>query len=182
MPSPPICIRQMIIIFPRGVKNVAVSTTMSPVTHTALTDVKNEFRKDNGRVWAFGNINKPVPINMIIRKLKLKSNAGGTFIELTKIVRADISEIAIRKIAIVTGIFPEKNVQKEMLLFIMPKSDSKTPSENKKTIISKSIDNPFLLLYCKISCRNFEKNTIRKIILKADLNFKISFSVLTTPI
>jgi hypothetical protein len=182
MPRPPIWIRQMIIIFPRGVKNVAVSTTIRPVTHTALTEVKNESRKVNGRVWAFGNINKPEPIKMMIRKLELKSKAGGTFMELTSLASTDISEIAMRKIAIVTGIFPEKNVQKEMLLFTIPKFDSKTPSENRKTIISKNIDNIVFFLKFKNSGRNFEKKSIRNNILNATRSLNISSSVFITPI
>ena len=94
------------IIFPREVKDVAVSTTTRPVTHTALTDVNKESRKVKGRVCAFGSINSPAPIRMIIKKLVEKSRAGGMFIELISLASPDISEMAIRKIAITIGMFP----------------------------------------------------------------------------
>ena len=87
-------------IFPRGVKYVAVSTTVRPVTHTALTDVNKELRKVKGSEWAFGNINNPDPIRMIIKKLPEKSKAGEMFTKLTNLANTDNSEMEIRKIAI----------------------------------------------------------------------------------
>ena len=102
MPRPPTWIRQRIIVFPRVVNAVEVSTTIRPVTHTALAEVKKESRKDNGRVCARGSINIPEPISMITRKLVAKSNAGGIFIELITFARVDISESPIRKAARMT--------------------------------------------------------------------------------
>jgi len=172
----------MIIVFPRGVKNVAVSTTIRPVTHTALTEVKNESRKVNGKVWAFGNINKPEPIKMMIRKLELKSKAGGTFMELTSLASTDISEIAMRNIAIITGIFPKKNDQKGLLLVTILKFDNKTPAENRNTIISKTSGILIFLLKCNISFRYFERNSIINKILNIDLSFTMVSSDTVNPI
>jgi hypothetical protein len=88
------------IIFPRGVKYVAVSTTVRPVTHTALTDVNKELRKVKGSECAFGSINSPDPMRMIIKKLVEKSKAGDMFTKLTNLANTDNSEMKIRKIAI----------------------------------------------------------------------------------
>jgi len=84
---------------PRVVNAADVSTTSSPVTHTALAEVKNESRKDKGRACALGIINSPEPTSMITRKLVAKSNAGGIFIELITLARLDISDSPIRKAA-----------------------------------------------------------------------------------
>jgi hypothetical protein len=77
-----------------------VSTTNSPVTQTALTEVKKESRYDKGSVCALGSINKPEPISMIIKKLDEKIKAGEIFLELMKLSDLEILEIAIRKIAV----------------------------------------------------------------------------------
>ena len=77
-----------------------MSTTTRPVTHTALTEVKKESTYDKGSVCALGSINKPEPISMITKKLDEKIKAGGIFIELINLSNPDISEMAIRKIAI----------------------------------------------------------------------------------
>jgi hypothetical protein len=136
----------MIIIFPRGVNDVAVLTTTSPVTQTALTDVNRESRNVNGIVCALGIINSPEPIRIITKKLAENSKAGGTFIELTNLENTDISEIAIRKIPKITGIFPLKNTQKGFILAIMLKDDKNTKNENRNTTISKTNDIDIFLL------------------------------------
>jgi hypothetical protein len=83
-----------------------VSTTISPVTHTALTDVNRESRKDNGIVCAFGSNSSPEPTKMTIKKLAEKRRAGGIFIELINFAKPGISEIVMVRIAITIGIFP----------------------------------------------------------------------------
>ena len=45
MPRPPICISIKITIWPNIVNWIDVSTTINPVTHTALVLVKNESTK-----------------------------------------------------------------------------------------------------------------------------------------
>jgi len=117
------------------VKEVAVSTTTRPVTQTALTAVKKESRYDIGRVCALGSINKPEPIRMIIKKLDEKIKAGGIFTELINRNGLDISEMAIRKIAVTTGVLPVKKAQNDLSAFTMLKLEKKTPRENIKTII-----------------------------------------------
>jgi len=159
-----------------------VSTTTRPVTQTALTDVKKESRKVKGRVCALGSINSPEPIRMIVKKLEEKSKAGGMFIELISLAKTDISEMAIRKIAIMTGIFPKKSVQKGLLLVTMLKLDNKTPNENRNTIISKTNDRAIFFLKCNISGRNFEKNSIRNKIRNVDLSINMFSSVFVNPI
>ncbi|MDO9340114.1 MAG: hypothetical protein Q7T72_06250 [Bacteroidales bacterium] len=172
----------MIIIFPRGVKDVAVSTTTRPVTHTALTDVNKESRKVRGRVCALGSINSPDPIRMIIKKLVEKSKAGGMFMELISLANTDISEMAIRKIATTIERFPKKNVQKDLLLVTILKLDKKTPNENRNTNISNTNDMTIFFLKCNISGRNFERNSIRNKILNVDLSFNMLSSVIVNPI
>jgi len=120
---------------PRIVNDVAVSTTTRPVTHTALTAVKKESRNDIGNVCALGSINKPEPISIIIKKLDEKIKAGGIFIELINLNDLDISEIAIRNIAVTTGVVPVNIVHNDLSVFTMLKLDRKTPRENRKTII-----------------------------------------------
>ncbi|MFA5819904.1 MAG: hypothetical protein WC854_11605, partial [Bacteroidales bacterium] len=100
-------------------------TTTRPVTHTALTDVNKESGKVKGIVCAFGSINSPDPIRMIVKKLVENSKAGGMFMELINLANTDISEIAIRNIAITILIFPKKNVQNDLLLVTMLKLDKK---------------------------------------------------------
>ena len=119
---------------------------------------------------------------MIIKKLVEKSNAGGIFMELINLANTDISEIAIRKLAKTTGIFPKKNTQKVLLLVIILKFDKRTPNENKNTIISKTNDIVVFFLKCNISDRNFEKNRIRNNILNAVLSFNMLSSVFGNPI
>jgi hypothetical protein len=114
---------------------VAVSTTTRPVTHTALAAVKKESRYDIGSVCALGSINKPEPISMIIKKLDEKIKAGGIFIELINLKVPDISEMAIRKIAATTGVFPVNKAHNDLSVFTKFKLERKTPRENRKTII-----------------------------------------------
>lgn len=69
IPKPPSWIRNKIIPLPRLVNAVAVSTTISPVTQTALVDVKKASIMLMPFVVAFGNSSNAVPIK--IRKMKL---------------------------------------------------------------------------------------------------------------
>lgn len=48
MPRPPSWISSRMKAWPSGVKYVAVSTTMSPVTHAALVDVNSASSQDSG--------------------------------------------------------------------------------------------------------------------------------------
>lgn len=54
----------------------ATSTDVSPVTHTALVDMNSESTHDMPFTVQRGNINNPVPIIMIIRKLAAKISEG----------------------------------------------------------------------------------------------------------
>jgi len=117
------------------VNEVAVSTTTRPVTHTALTAVKKESRYENGIVCALGSINKPEPIRIIIKKLDEKIKAGGIFTELINLNGRDISEMAIRIIAITRGVFPVNKAQIDLSVFTMLEFVRKTPREKRKIII-----------------------------------------------
>lgn len=72
MPKPPTCMSTIRMDFPKGVKTVAVSTTIKPVTQTALTEVNRASRNDKGCIVAFGSINNPLPIAIINKKLIAK--------------------------------------------------------------------------------------------------------------
>jgi len=174
--------RHRIIIFPRGVKAVAVSTTIRPVTHTALTDVNNASRKLSGILWALGSINNPDPIKIIIRKLLEKSSAGGIFIELINLANTDISEIAIINIADITGMLPKKKAQNGLLLVTRLKFESSTNVEKRKTRISKIVEIGVFLLKCNNSGRNLVMKSITNSILNAEMSFKIFSSVFENPI
>jgi hypothetical protein len=64
------------ILLPRTVNRVAVSTTVSPVTQMALVDVKRASTNEIGTVVAFGSSNKAAPNNMINAKLNTNNCAG----------------------------------------------------------------------------------------------------------
>lgn len=66
----------MITTKPVGVKVDATSTDVSPVTHTALVDMNSESTHDMPFTVQRGNINSPVPIIMIIRKLAARMSEG----------------------------------------------------------------------------------------------------------
>jgi hypothetical protein len=83
--------------FPKGVKTVAVSTTIKPVTQTALTEVNRASRNDNGCIVAFGSINNPLPIAIINKKLKAKIMEGERFNLLKKSERWYTSVIISKK-------------------------------------------------------------------------------------
>ena len=69
-------ISRMITTKPVGVKVDATSTDVSPVTHTALVDMNSESTHDMPFIVQRGNINSPVPIIMIIRKLAARISEG----------------------------------------------------------------------------------------------------------
>ena len=94
------------IIFPRVVNAVDVLTTVSPVTHTELTDVNKESRKDKGTVCALGSINIPAPIIIKAKKLVEKIKAGEILTTLIILNNPDISVIATSMIAIMIRVFP----------------------------------------------------------------------------
>ena len=76
IPIPPNCIKTMIMDCPTKVKSDEVSTTVKPVTQTALVAVKSAFVKVIPLVVALGSINKKPPINTKIIKLPTKTMAG----------------------------------------------------------------------------------------------------------
>ena len=55
---------------------------MSPVTQTALVDVNNAFKKEIPLCVALGNINKVVPIKIMLRKLMINNCAGLKIVRL----------------------------------------------------------------------------------------------------
>ena len=73
IPSPPNCIKSKRIDCPKVVKYEPVSTTIRPVTQTALVEVKSASRSPIPSCVALGNISKPVPTNIIPRKLLINS-------------------------------------------------------------------------------------------------------------
>jgi len=170
------------MIFPRIVKEAAVSTTTRPVTHTALKEVNKESRYDKGIVCALGSINKPEPIKIIIKKPDEKIKAGGIFFELMNLSNPDNSETARRKIAITIWVFPKKNAHKRLSVFTIWKLESKTPEENRNTIIQYINEIKVFLLFCRISGINLEKNRINNNILKVDSSTADFFSELLKPI
>ena len=76
IPIPPNCIKTIIIDCPTIVKSTAVSTTVKPVTQTALVAVKSAFVKVIPFVVALGSISKKLPIKTKIIKLPTKTIAG----------------------------------------------------------------------------------------------------------
>ena len=78
-PRPPIWINVKIIPLPIGVNCEAVSTTVNPVTQTALVEVKKASIKRIPFVVEFGSNNRPVPIKIINRKLPAKRAKGLNF-------------------------------------------------------------------------------------------------------
>jgi hypothetical protein len=93
-----------------------VSTTTSPVTQTALTDVKKESIRLIGTVCELGNISNPVPATIIIKKLIEKTKAGGIlkFVMLSNSLF--ISERHSRKIVDNIIVFPLRIDQKDLSL------------------------------------------------------------------
>ena len=77
-PNPPSCISPNIIPLPKSVNAVAVSTTINPVTQTALVDVKKASINEMPPVVALGNRSKAVPIIINPKKLRTKIVAGFT--------------------------------------------------------------------------------------------------------
>src|SRR5688500_12118602 len=78
MPRPPICISIRMITCPVVLNAVAVSTTISPVTHTALADVKNASTGWIGVVVALGSRSKNPPMTMRAAKLPTNRRAALT--------------------------------------------------------------------------------------------------------
>ena len=76
IPKPPICIKLKIMVCPSKVKSLAVSSTINPVTHTALVDVNKASVKEIPAVVAFGSNNKNAPIKIMAKKLPTKTMAG----------------------------------------------------------------------------------------------------------
>ena len=64
------------MVCPKGVKSLAVSTTINPVTAVALVAVKSASVKVIPCVVALGSNNKKVPARAIIAKLPTKRIAG----------------------------------------------------------------------------------------------------------
>lgn len=61
MPSPPICIRQKITSWPKGVKSVS-GTVNNPVTQVTDVEVKRRSIREIGTFRAIGNDKRNVPI------------------------------------------------------------------------------------------------------------------------
>ncbi len=72
MPKPPTCIKIIRIVCPNKVKCVPVSTTINPVTQTALVEVNKASRYEISSWVALGKINKSEPIKIITKKLAIK--------------------------------------------------------------------------------------------------------------
>ncbi|KXB72208.1 hypothetical protein HMPREF1864_00180 [Peptoniphilus sp. DNF00840] len=87
VPKPPICIKVMIISFPKTVHWVAVLATMSPVTHEAEVDVKRAFKNpmDLPFADARGRFNKIAP-NRIKPKKERQTMRGGFFFNFLIII------------------------------------------------------------------------------------------------
>ena len=80
IPSPPIWIRARITHWPKTVKAVPVSMTISPVTQTAEVAVNNASIQ--GMVWAVveaGIFSRTVPERITRKKLNRISVAGFSF-------------------------------------------------------------------------------------------------------
>ena len=75
-PNPPTWISRMITTSPPVVNVVDTSTGTSPVTHTALVAVNNESTQVMPFTVHRGNINNPVPIRMIAKKLTANIREG----------------------------------------------------------------------------------------------------------
>ena len=75
-PRPPICISRIITTKPGVVKVDATSTEVKPVTQTALVEINSESTHEIPLTVHRGNISKPVPIRMIIRKLPARIKEG----------------------------------------------------------------------------------------------------------
>lgn len=76
IPIPPNCIKTKIIDCPTVVKSRAVSTTVSPVTHTALVEVKSALVNEIPLVVALGSINRKAPAMAKMKKLPTNIMAG----------------------------------------------------------------------------------------------------------
>ena len=75
-PNPPICINIIMTNCPKEVKVVATSTGTKPVTQTALVDTNKAFTHEIPSTVQRGNINKPVPIQIIRKKLPARIREG----------------------------------------------------------------------------------------------------------
>jgi hypothetical protein len=67
------------INLPKVVKYAAVSTTIRPVTQTALVDVNKASIGERYLVVAFGNLSRKAPTRIIKMKLLTNSKAGLVF-------------------------------------------------------------------------------------------------------
>jgi hypothetical protein len=69
MPSPPSCIRHIIIILPNVEYAVPIFCTASPVTHVALVERKRLSKKDNLTLpdAAIGRLKRAVPVIITAR-------------------------------------------------------------------------------------------------------------------
>ena len=91
---PPIWIRARMINFPRKVYRVAVSTTASPVTHTALVDVNKASVKLIGMVVDIGIISSMAPAKIKNAKLVMNSCAGLSTL-ISKLIEVIFKGIAV---------------------------------------------------------------------------------------
>ena len=76
IPMPPNCIKTKMMDCPTIVKAEEVSSTVSPVTQTALVAVKSAFVKVIPLVVALGSIKRKPPVKARIKKLPTKTIAG----------------------------------------------------------------------------------------------------------
>jgi hypothetical protein len=83
------------MLLPRAVNCVAVSTTISPVTHIALVDVKSASTKEIGVTVAFGSSKKAAPVRIKNPKLNIKSCAG--FKTNVKLLMSNLENSKINK-------------------------------------------------------------------------------------
>lgn len=95
-------------IWPEVVNAEEVSSTIKPVTQTALVDVKSASRNEMGCVQAFGSIKNPEPIMMMSKKLKTKSRDGGISNDIIFDRNLLLSEKIINIEITINGISPEK--------------------------------------------------------------------------
>jgi hypothetical protein len=102
-----------------------VSTTISPVTQTALVDVNNASINEIPLYVAFGSINNKVPARIIDKKLKIKSCAGFKYVRvkfnfnsknslINDKMTAKTTQVGLAKIKSVLNASPIKIYKKRM--------------------------------------------------------------------
>ena len=102
IPSPPVWMSARMMILPPRLKTVAVSTTISPVTHTAEVAVKRELISPRPCLSTVvnGSMRSSVPVRMISRKLESIARAGLSFI----LLRASSTDLMFSKLLYVKKI------------------------------------------------------------------------------